>query len=157
MMVVTAKLKKRNLLIFGAALAAILLVLFWPSKKERSPQVPAFSVSTNEGRVAFLKNLGWEVAETPTETQQIVIPAEENEVFTRYNELQKAQGYDLNKFAGKIAKRYVYEVTNHPDSGQTYYLTLLVCKDKVIGGDVASSAAGGKMYTMQFPQNHSTT
>ena len=157
MMVFTAKLNRKTLFIVGAVIAAVLLVLLWPSKKTDISETPAFSASTNESRLEYIQKLGWEVSETPNETQEIVIPAEKNEIFDRYNELQKAQGYDLNKYAGKIAKRYVYEIKNHPDSDRQYLLTLLICKDKVIGGDVASTNADGKMYPMQFPQNYSNT
>lgn len=153
MMVLTAKVKKRNILIFLAAVAAILAVLFLPGKKqqETSGAEVVEKVVTNEDRVAFLKNLGWEVNPSPAETQEVLIPAEQNEVFSRYNELQKSQGYDLSDLAGKTVKRYVYEITNHPDAAQPYRATLLVHKDKVVGGDVASIAAGGTMHSLQFP------
>lgn len=152
-MVVTAKLKKRNILILLAVLAAILAVLFIPGRKtnETAGTSAAEKVETNEQRVAFLQNLGWEVEESPVETQEVTIPAEENEVYTRYNELQKSQGYNLNDFAGKTVKRYVYEIKNHPDAAGTYRATLLVHKGRVIGGDVASTDAGGQMHSLQMP------
>ena len=152
-MVLTAKVKKRNILIFLAAVAAILAVLFLPGKKQQEASGSELmeKVVTNEDRVAFLKNLGWEVSPSPTETQEVLIPAEQNEVFGRYNELQKSQGYELSDLAGKAVKRYVYEITNHPDTTQPYRATLLVYKDRVVGGDVASTAAGGTMHGLQFP------
>lgn len=153
MMVVTAKLKKRNILIVIAAIIAILAVLFIPGKK--AEQTTAAQVTdkaeTNEQRVAFLSSLGWEVNEAPVETQEVMIPAEANEVYERYNELQKSQGYDLDDYAGKSVKRYVYEITNYPDAAGSYRATLLVHKGRIIGGDVASTDAGGVMHSLQQP------
>ena len=54
------------------------------------------------------------------------MPEEPGEVFLRYNELQVSQGYDLLQYSGQELTRYVYQVTNYPDSSGTYYATLLV-------------------------------
>lgn len=58
-------------------------------------------METNDGRVKFLTDLGWQVTTSPVETQQVRIPTEVTEVFERYNTLQISQGYDLNPLAGK--------------------------------------------------------
>ena len=64
------------------------------------------------------------------------IPTEFNEVFTRYNELQQSQGFDLAPYAGKRAKRYVYRVTEGVE-GDNICATLLIYKDTVIGADLS--------------------
>lgn len=152
MMVVTAKLNKRNILIVIAAIIAILALLLIPGKKaETTAAQVTDKAETNEQRVEFLRSLGWEVNEAPVETQEVMIPAEENEVYNRYNELQRSQGYDLNDYAGKSVKRYVYEITNYPDAAGSYRATLLVHKGHIIGGDVASTEAGGVMHSLQQP------
>lgn len=150
MMVVTARLKKRNLLIAIAATIAILAVLLIP-KNSRKDTTTSVKIETNEQRVAFLQELGWEVEQDPVQTQEIVIPTEDSDVYQRYNDLQKSQGYDLNACAGKVVKRCVYKVTNHPDTTGDYYATLLIHKGRVVGGDVASSAADGIMHALQRP------
>lgn len=153
MMVVTAKVKKRNILIVLAAVLAILAVLFIPGKKTEQPTAAAVTdkAETNEQRIAYLQSLGWEINPTPAETQEVMIPADASEVFERYNELQKSQGYDLNDYAGKAVKRYVYEITNYPEASGSYRATLLVHKGRIIGGDVASTEAGGTMHSLQMP------
>lgn len=153
MMVITAKVKKRNILILLAALIAILAVILFPARRSQDTLNKASEqkITTNEDRVAFLKDCGWDVEPTPAETQEVVIPAQENDVFTRYNELQKSQGYDLQPLAGKTVKRYVYEIKNHPDAAGTYRATLLIHRDRIVGGDVASTEQGGKMYGLQSP------
>ncbi len=152
MMVITAKMKKRNIFIILAAIVALLLLLFRPSGNAGTAANSDVShkADTNEDRIAFLESFGWKVEPSPKESQDVRIPSGENEVFSRYNELQKSQGYDLSRYAGKTAKRYVYKITNHPDGGE-YYATVLVRDGTVIGGDVASSEPGGKMHGFSMP------
>ena len=64
-------------------------------------------------------------------------------MYSRYNDLQKSQGYDLSQYAGKTVMRYVYEVTNYPNAEQPVYATLLVYKNQIIGGDITNTAAKG--------------
>ena len=82
----------------------------------------------------------------------MLIPAQTNDVFDRYNALQKCQSYDLSKFAGKKVMRYVYEVKNSPGATEPVYATLLVHKNKVIGGDITNTAPGGKIQGFQMPK-----
>ena len=65
--------------------------------------------------------------------------------------LQKGQGYDLSKYSGKKVMRYVYEINNYPGAQEPVYATVLVYKNKVIGGDVTDTAAQGKIRGFQMP------
>ncbi len=144
MMVMTAKVDlKKIALILGAIAAVIIavLVLFGGS----DTQTTSAQVSDNTARVKFLKDFGWEVANTPTESGQVRIPSESTEVFDRYNQLQKSQGYDLTKYAGKNVMRYVYKVTNFPGATDPVYATILVYKNEIIGGDITDTSAKGKV------------
>ena len=76
-------------------------------------------------------------------TQKVIIPTDTSDVFAKYNELQKNQGFDLTAYAGKEATRYVYTVTNFPDAKGTVYATLLVYNGQVIGGDVTDTGDSG--------------
>ena len=51
----------------------------------------------------------------------------------------------LSKFAGKKVMRYVYEITNFPDAREPVYATVLVYRDKIIGGDITDTTPGGKV------------
>ena len=108
-------------------------------------------MATNDGRVQFLKNFGWDVAASPVESGQVRIPESASEVFDRYNALQKSQGYDLNPFAGKAVMRYVYKIRNYPGATDPVYATLLVYQDQVIGGDVTNTAAKGVVQGFKMP------
>ena len=66
-------------------------------------------------------------------------------MFSRYNDLQKSQGSDLTKYAGKTVIRYVYRVNNYPDATEPVYDTVLVYKNKIIGGDITNTAPNGTM------------
>ena len=158
MMVMTAKVNLKKLMLILAAVAALLLamILLLGGGNEDTPTA-APTVSGNEGRVQFLKNFGWDVATSPTESSQVRIPQETSDVFERYNALQKGQGYDLSTYAGKNVMRYVYQIHNYPGSAGNVYATLLVHKDQVIGGDITDTAAGGKIRGFKMPETSATT
>ena len=76
--------------------------------------------------------------EEPADFREVVIPAEFNDVYTAYNAMQNAQGFDLKPYAGEKCMQYRYIVTNYPDCPDTVFATLLVFEDRIIGGDVSS-------------------
>ena len=146
MFVMTTKVNiKKVLILLGAVAGVILAVLliFSGTGKQEAVATGAPTVSGNDARVQFLTDLGWEVSASPTESGQVQIPKEQSPVFSRYNDLQKSQGYDLQEYAGKNVMRYVYKVNNYPDATEPVYATLLVYKNKVIGGDITDTAAKG--------------
>lgn len=145
MMVMTAKVDFKKILIALAAVAGVILVLILLLGGRSSAPTAAPSVAGNDGRVAFLQNLGWEVSASPVESGQVRIPKDQKPIFTRYNDLQKSAGYDLSQYADKTVMRYVYKVNNYPGATEPVYATLLVYKDQVIGGDITDTAAQGAM------------
>ena len=152
MLVMTAKVDKKKIVMVLAAAAALivaLIMLFGGEDPTTQTSAPAFS--TNDARVKFLTDFGWEIASSPVETGQVRIPAESTEVFDRYNALQKSQGYDLSKYAGKAVMRYVYKITNYPGATDPVYATLLIHKNQIIGGDVTNTAAKGAIQGFKMP------
>ena len=143
-MVMTAKvnLKKITILLGALALVVIALALAFGARSEPTSARP---VTDNEARVQFLKSFGWEVAATPVESGRVKIPAERSEVFDRYAQLQKSQGYDLAPYAGKTVMRYVYQITNYPDATEPVYATILVHKNQIIGGDITNTGPEGRV------------
>ena len=144
MMVMTAKVNFKNITILLGALALVVIGLA-VAFGGRSEPTSAKPVSDNEARVQFLKNFGWEVAATPVESGRVKIPAEQSEVFDRYAQLQKSQGYDLAPYAGKTVMRYVYQITNYPGATEPVYATLLVHKNQIIGGDITNTGPEGRV------------
>ena len=152
MMVMTAKVNLKKVLLALAAVAALILALIALLGGGKSTQTSAPAVSDNDARVNFLKGFGWEVTTSPVESSQVKIPSETSPVFERYNNLQKSQGYDLSKFAGKKVMRYVYKVSNYPGATEPVYATLLIYKNEIIGGDVTDSAPNGQIRGFKMPE-----
>ena len=145
MMIMTAKVDMKKVIAILAAVAALIIGLIALSGggNDSAATSANATVSTNDDRVKFLNDLGWEVATSPAETSQVRIPQDQSEVFDRYNTLQKSQGYDLSAYAGKNVMRYVYKVENYPNATEPVYATLLIYKNQVIGGDITDTAASG--------------
>lgn len=154
MMVMTAKVDlKKTMLALAAVAALILSLILLLGDSGGAEQTSAPAVSNNDARVKFLTDFGWDVTTTPTESSQVRIPEAPSQVFDRYNTLQKSQGYDLSKFAGKKVMRYVYKLNNYPGATEPVYATLLVHKNQIIGGDVTDTAPGGRIQGFQMPQS----
>ncbi len=151
MMVMTAKVNLKKILLVLAAVAAVILALIWLFGGDDTAQTVAPSVSSNDGRVQFLKDFGWEVTTSPLESGQVKIPEEGSQMFDRYNALQKSQGYDLSQYAGKKVMRYVYQINNYPGATEKVYATVLVYKNQVIGGDVTNTTGRGRMQGFRMP------
>ena len=88
-----------------------------------------------------MQGLGYEVDETATEIKDIVIPENFSAVYEKYNNLQKQAGFDLKNYRGKNAKVYSYSLQNDTEK----QIHLIVCEDRLIGGDVASLKLNGNM------------
>lgn len=162
MVIVSAKVSKRKILAGVLAAVCVIALLVVLCVKSDTPKEPAKETTqesaaqtldgkTNEDRISYLSSFGWQVQESPAQTQEVRIPEEFDEVFSRYNDMQKAQGFDLSKYAGKAVKRYVYAIENHP-AGDGYLATVLVYKNKIIGGDVTGTAQGSQMHGFALPR-----
>lgn len=99
------------------------------------------NAALNKNRIVFIKSLGIKVDGENYSVKSVVIPVRFGDVYNCYNELQKSAGYDLKNYAGKLVTQYTYRV-EEPD---TERVNLLVYKQKIIGGDISSSALRGCM------------
>ena len=143
MMVMTAKVNLKKTLLALTAVAAVILSLILLLGGKDTAQTGAPAPSANDGRVKFLQDFGWDVTTSPKESGRVRIPEQSSEAFDRYNTLQKGQGYDLGKYAGKTVMRYVYQINNYPGAKEPVYATVLVYKNQIIGGDVTDTSAKG--------------
>ena len=153
MLVMTAKVNKKKIAMILAAVIALVVGLIALFGGSDSDPTASTNVTNNDARVAFLKSFGWDVTTSPVESSQVKIPGEASEVFDRYNQLQKSQGYDLSAYAGKTAMRYVYKINNYPNATEPVYATLLVYKNQIIGGDVTDTAAKGVVRGFKMPSS----
>ena len=145
MWICTAKFSKKKALLaivlIAAAVAAIVFlkgrVWDFPQKEE------AALLQTNEDRVAYLRDLGWEVEEEPVESLQFVLPETLEEPYLSYNALQIPQGFDLGRYCGQSISRYTYTVTNYPERPKGVQANLYICEDAPIAGDILCPGANG--------------
>lgn len=155
-------LRASTLKFFGvttAALIALVTLLFFiptadiateASELEIIEAVSFEKIKTAQDRLNFLQSLGWEVETAPTEEVEVTIPAEFDKIFQSYNELQRKQGFDLSKYHKKQVKRYTYRVTNYPDYSGDVYVSIIMYKNRVIGGDVSSADANGFIHGLDM-------
>ena len=106
-------------------------------------------IKTNEDRIKFLAQFGWQVNPEAVQSVEVTIPEDFDKIFTAYNELQKRQGLDLTKFKKKNVQRYTYEITNYDGYDGVVYANILVYRNKVIAGDVCSADIKGFMHGLQ--------
>ena len=144
MFVFTAKLNKKKLLaaLIGLLAAVLLLVLLLSTLRAEGAERPA--VRSAEEAAAYLQSLGWQPDPDPLEVQELVIPREFSGVYAEYARLQREQGFELERYAGKKATRYSFRLLNYP-GGEEVVADLLICDAAVVAGDVQSTALNGFM------------
>lgn len=139
-------------ILFAALAVLVALIAFVPELQPAAatdaelPTEESISfegIRSNEERVAFLSQFGWEVDTEPLESTTVTIPREFDKVFAAYNELQRGQGLDLSSYGGRTVERYTYTVKNYEGFEGTVLANLLICRGRVIGGDVCSADAAG--------------
>ena len=152
MFVVRFSVKNTKRLFFAAlaliiALAAVcvtatVIMLEKPRCTARSEGAGEYSLNVEKGRYeAFFSQLGLNVDEAHATEKNVIIPAEFDEVYTEYNELQKAAGLDLEPFKGKQASLLTFPL----NGGAAEYAVILVCDGQVIGGHLTDGEYGSEM------------
>lgn len=157
MFIFSIKPKKKTLFaILAVIIIAVSLFVVFGGQKEQavfsSKQKNEIILNTNEERREFLKRFGWETSEEPIEVVEITIPAEFDEVYKAYNELQKEQGYDLTPYKQQTAKRFTYQIKNYPNVSDEVRANLILIDGKLIGGDVMTTRLNGFMHGFSLPK-----
>ena len=156
MMFMTAKVDFKKIGLVLVILAAVITCLVLLFSGDSTPSAEPAGIAENDGRVRFLSECGWEVAPEPAQSGEVRIPGNPGEVFLRYNDLQKTQGYDLTRYGDRNVMRYVYEVRNYPGASEPVYATLLIYKDQVIGGDVTDTSPNGRVQGLRSTSSPQT-
>ena len=156
MFIFTAKLHRGRILAVAAAAVVVCGALVGANVLSGKGAAVATAVSpkgvkTNEDRVAYLADFGWQVSPEPIATQEMLIPKEMDESYNEYLALQSGQGFDLEKYTGKRAKRYTYEITNYPTGEAGVQVNLLIYKNTVIAGEVLSPQLDGFLHGLAMP------
>jgi len=158
MFVYSVKSSRLKLIALAVLAVAAIVALLFVTRGNR-PAAGGGSIrhaaATAQERMAFLSQFGWEVGEDPIEVSEVIIPAQFDETYNKYNEIQRAQSFDLKNFAGKRIKRWTYEVNNYPGyEGKpgVVQANLLIDKGLVVGGDICSLELGGFLHGFDFPK-----
>jgi len=157
MFMFTAKLNKGKaimiVLLLAVIIAAIILLAHIPGGDVGAAETAASGpVKTNADRIAYISGYGWEVSEKAIEEQTIVIPREFGDVYSEYNDIQLAQGFDLSRYSGREAVRYTYEVTNYPTGEENVVADIIVYRGEVIAGDIQCTSLDGFMHGLEYPK-----
>ena len=118
----------------------------------RSGQGPtSIYLDGNDGRVAYLEKLGWQVEPEPVETLQLKLPEDLSD-YSDYLALQKEQDLPFAGCGGKVVCRYTYRVTNYPGGRTDAQVNLLQCDGAVVAGDVVLLGENGGVFGLEFPK-----
>jgi len=121
--------------VIGIAVAALIaLLILMPTTQDVSAgailedngTINFEKIKTNENRLEFLSQFGWEAGKDAVEEVEVRIPSD----------------FDT---------RYTYQITNYPDYDGTVYANIIVYKNRVIGGDVCSSDVSGFIHGFALP------
>ena len=158
MFIKTFKTSKAELVIIIIGLICFIATLWYiissassgsASSTSAAPGTQVLQFLTNartaDDRMKFLSQFGWEVEPDPLDVREITIPAQFDEVYSGYNDIQKTLGFDLEKYRGCRVKKWEYAVTNYPEAVRNVKATLLIMDGRVIGGDI--SAGGSEQFT----------
>jgi hypothetical protein len=157
MFVYSVKSSRLKVIALVAVAAAAVIALLCLAQRNRPTLggTVRLAAATAQERAAFLSQFGWEAGEDPLEVSEVIVPAQFDETYEKYNEIQKAQNMDLSNYAGKRVKRWTYEIRNYPGyEGKpgVVQANLLIDKGVVVGGDVCSLELGGFLHGFDFPR-----
>lgn len=155
MFIVTARVPRKRLLagavtVLCCCLAVATALVLTLGRRAVTTAAEVSNIRSNEDRIAYLNELGWQVSETPITTEELLIPESFDESYDHYLALQSDQGFDLTRYCGKRIKRYIYEITNYPGGTQGAQAALLIYRGKVIGGQV-QAADGSFLHGLAMP------
>ena len=83
-------------------------------------------IKSEDDRVAFVEQFGLKVKGAHSDACDFVMPENFDRVILGYNEIQKRQGLDLSKYAGKKVTRYTDEIDGYEGYDGEVFVNLLV-------------------------------
>ncbi len=107
------------------------------------------NAKTNADRLAFIKSMGYTVINNEPQTKMVIIPEVFYDVYKNYNTLQQTAKYDLSIYKGCEVAIYTYNINPPRDYSGECVANLIVYNDRVIGGDISSTALGGFMLPLK--------
>ena len=136
---------------FSVILASLLVlgvILFAGAGREVSASASGNGISfsgikSEDDRVSFISSFGIDVKPGAVEVVEFSVPKDFDRVILGYNEIQKQQGLDLERYKNKKVTRYTYEAENVPGHSGEVFVNLIVFRNTVIACDVSSTEPDG--------------
>lgn len=160
MLIVTAKLSRRKLTLWGAAVLGLLCCALLLGSGRGQPTIGVESaavnpkgIKTDADRIRFLSDYGWQVDSDVLAVEELLVPKEFDDSYRDYLALQVQQGFDLTACAGKRVKRYTYQITNYPTGEADVRVNLLIHKNTVVGAEIFSPKLDGFLHGLSMPQS----
>lgn len=154
------KSKKAKVLLFAIALVLCLFIVFtcvsvFDYTPKSTANIDGFGeystvVKTVEQTQQFAEQF-YKTEELYT-LQEVYVPIKFNEKYEQYNQVQKAQGLDLEPYKGEKCKLYVYLLSDFEIDGEQAFMSVMVYRDRVIGGDISAFKEGSAWYTFNGEQ-----
>ncbi|MDP4132994.1 MAG: DUF4830 domain-containing protein [Bacillota bacterium] len=94
----------------------------------------------------YLKNLGYNVLETPADSVEVIVPKHFDNVYAQYNDVQKEAGFDLAPYCGKTLTRYTFNLAK---SDEPLYINIFIYNGKIVGGDICNPSLSGYMLPLK--------
>ena len=154
------KSKKAKVLLLATALVLCLFIAFvgvsvvdyTPKSKACIDGFGEYStvVKTEEQAKQFAQQF-FEVEQLYT-LQEVYVPVTFNDRYEQYNQLQKAQGLDLEPYKGEKCRLYMYLLADFEAENEQAFMSVMVYRDRVIGGDISALKDGAQWYTFNGEQ-----
>lgn len=151
-MVFSVRANKKRIFAALVVVAVVILGMIVLPKLIKEPV--KFYGETAAERREFLESFGWQISEEPLDVREVMIPEQWNDVYTKYNEMQISQGFDIRPYKGKACRQYIYLVNNYPDTDSEIHATMLVYNGVIIGGDISSAEVDGFMHGFAADSEH---
>ena len=138
----TFKMKPKQ--IFGLILLLtgiiVVLITFLSNHQAKPASKDAvIRCATTEERVNYINSFDLKT-DSREQSKEIIIPEQFNDVYNKYNEIQKKQNFDLTDYKGKTAVMYTYNITNYEDNDNVI-ANLIVYDGILIGADLCDTSA----------------
>lgn len=153
------KTKKAKILLAAVALVLLLFIIFTcvsafsfnPPSKAKCGDFEYSTLAKTDEQVEEFAEQFYEVDELYS-LQEIYVPVEFNDKYEHYNDLQKQQGLDLEPYKGEKCKLYMYSLSDFKIDGEDTFMSVIVYRDRVIGGDISNQVMGGESLTFNGEQ-----
>ena len=131
----SVKIKNRLLTAISLLCVALFVAAAFLLLRSSAPDTIAINganvplgVSDDGDISAFLRLCGYEPIQTVSD-REITVPTVWNDVYTEYQELQRAQGFDLAPYKGKPSRELTLDCGDE-------YVTMLMCEDRIIAAHI---------------------